>query len=81
MKKSRDKVQNDENKDENEEDEKYSEERVGFIHYEVENCGATLRSKPLVLILCKLEAFGYTVKHKIYSETVRKSSSKHYKFT
>lgn len=63
--------QNEENKEENEEEEKYSEEQVRFIHYDVENSGATLRSKPHVLILCKLEAFGYTVKHKLYSESVR----------
>ena len=65
-----DKLKKEGENEENEEEEKYTEEYVQFQPYEVENSGRTLRSKPLVLILWKLETFGYTVQHKIYSESV-----------
>mmetsp|Transcript_12932 Transcript_12932/g.14846 ORF Transcript_12932/g.14846 Transcript_12932/m.14846 type:complete len:385 (+) Transcript_12932:2-1156(+) len=55
--------------EEKEEEEKFTEEIVSFRHFDVENSGKTIRSKPNVLICCKLEAFGYTVVQKIYSES------------
>lgn len=75
--KAGDKVQKDkkenEEEEEKEEEEKYTVEHVEFNHYPVENSGKTLKQKPNVLMVCKLESFGYTIEQKIYAEAVSSS--------